>query len=147
MFQPLHEPDKNRVGFFDRVICMLRNRFRDHGDTHHLNRGLFHSCLLDEAIGAVREFARMHPLAPRVLVGFSLGGNFALRVALHGPRAGLQLDGAVAVFDVADNNTLHRILNEWADIVPAQFETDPLVDLDSAQRVLAGQVAAKKDSP
>ena len=60
------------------------------------------------------------------------------------PRVGR---GAVAVFDVADNNALHRILNEWADIVPAQFETYPLVDLDSAQRVLAGQVAAKKDSP
>jgi len=29
VFQPLHEPDKNGVGFFDRVICMLRNRFRD----------------------------------------------------------------------------------------------------------------------
>ncbi|HEX6612659.1 MAG TPA: alpha/beta fold hydrolase [Rhodanobacteraceae bacterium] len=81
---------------------VFRLNFRDHGDTHHLNRGLFHSCLLDEAIGAVREFARMHPLAPRVLVGFSLGGNFALRVALHGPRAGLQLDGAVAVCPVID---------------------------------------------
>ena len=60
------------------------------------------------------------------------------------PRVGR---GAVAIFDVADNNALHRILNEWADIIPAQFETYPLVDLDSAQRVLAGQVAAKKDSP
>jgi len=60
------------------------------------------------------------------------------------PRVGR---GAVAVCDVVDNNELHRILNEWADIIPAQFETYPLVDLDSAQRVLAGQVAAKKDSP
>ena len=32
------------------------------------------------------------------------------------PRVGR---GAVAVFDVADNNALHRILNEWADIIPA----------------------------
>lgn len=81
---------------------VFRLNFRDHGDTHHLNRGLFHSCLLDEAIGAVRNFVRMQPLAPRVLVGFSLGGNFALRVALHGPQAGLPLDGAVAVCPVID---------------------------------------------
>ena len=60
------------------------------------------------------------------------------------PRVGR---GAVAVLDVADNNELHRILNEWADIIPAQFETYPLVDLDSAQRVLVAQAAAKKDSP
>jgi hypothetical protein len=53
--------------------------------------------------------------------------------------------GAVAVFDVADNNSLHRILNEWADIIPAQFDTYPLVDLDSTQEMLAAQAAAKKD--
>ena len=81
---------------------VFRLNFRDHGDTHHLNRGLFHSCLLDEAIGAVRAFTRMHPLAPRVVVGFSLGGNFALRVALHAAHAGLKLDGAVAVCPVID---------------------------------------------
>ena len=34
--------------------------------------------------------------------------------------------GAVAVFDVEDNDGLHRILNEWADIVPAHFDTYPL---------------------
>lgn len=81
---------------------VFRLNFRDHGDTHHLNRGLFHSCLLDEAIGAVRTFLRKHPVSPRVVVGFSLGGNFALRVALHGPNAGLMLDGAVAVCPVID---------------------------------------------
>jgi len=52
--------------------------------------------------------------------------------------------GAVAVFDVEDNNALHRILNEWADIIPAHFDTYPLVDLDATKRMLAGQVAAKK---
>src|SRR5262249_47560721 len=30
--------------------------------------------------------------------------------------------GAVAVFDVESNEALHRILNEWADIIPAEFE-------------------------
>jgi muconolactone delta-isomerase len=52
--------------------------------------------------------------------------------------------GAVAVFDVVDNNALHRILNEWADIIPAHFDTYPLVDLEATQRMLAGQVAATK---
>jgi hypothetical protein len=55
--------------------------------------------------------------------------------------------GAVAVFEVADNDALHRILNEWADIIPAKFETYPLVELDAAKRTLAEQVSAKKDSP
>ncbi len=81
---------------------VFRLNFRDHGDTHHLNEGIFHSCLLDEAIGAVRTFVRDHPLTPRVVVGFSLGGNFALRVALQGPRSGLPLDGAVAICPVID---------------------------------------------
>ncbi len=52
--------------------------------------------------------------------------------------------GAVAVFDVADNNALHRILNEWADIIPAHFEIYPLVDLEATQQMLAAQVAGKK---
>jgi len=81
---------------------VFRLNFRDHGDTHHLNEGIFHSCLLDEAIGAIRAFVATQPLRPRAVVGFSLGGNFALRVALQGPDAGLPLDGAVAVCPVID---------------------------------------------
>ena len=51
--------------------------------------------------------------------------------------------GAVVVFDVEDNNALHQILNEWADIVPAQFDTYPLIDVEAAKRMLAAQMAAK----
>jgi hypothetical protein len=36
--------------------------------------------------------------------------------------------GAVAVLDVKGNDVLHRILTEWAEIVPAQFDVYPLVD-------------------
>jgi muconolactone delta-isomerase len=49
--------------------------------------------------------------------------------------------GAVAVFDVADNNALHQILNEWADIIPAHFDTYPLIDAEAAKRMLATQAA------
>jgi muconolactone delta-isomerase len=49
--------------------------------------------------------------------------------------------GAVAVLDVADNNALHQILNEWADIIPAHFDTYPLIDVEAAKRTLATQAA------
>jgi muconolactone delta-isomerase len=49
--------------------------------------------------------------------------------------------GAVAVLDVASNDALHRLLNEWADIIPTHFDTYPLIDVDAAKRMLAAQVA------
>jgi hypothetical protein len=48
--------------------------------------------------------------------------------------------GAIAVLDVESNEALHRILNEWADIIPAHFDTYPLLDIEVAQRMLAAQV-------
>ena len=50
--------------------------------------------------------------------------------------------GAIAVFNVEDNDALHRILNEWADIVPAHFDIYPLIEADAAQRMLAAQTPA-----
>ncbi|UXI68309.1 YheT family hydrolase [Tahibacter amnicola] len=76
---------------------VFRLNFRDHGDTHHLNPELFHSCRLDEVVGAVQEVARRFPSRPLVLAGFSLGGNFALRIALRAPAVGLPLSYALAV--------------------------------------------------
>jgi muconolactone delta-isomerase len=57
------------------------------------------------------------------------------------PRVGR---GAVAVFDVESNDVLHRILNEWADMIPAHFDTYPLVDLAATKQLLAAQVAGKQ---
>jgi muconolactone delta-isomerase len=54
--------------------------------------------------------------------------------------------GAVAVLDVADNDALHKILNEWADIIPAHFDVYPLIDAQAANRALAAQVASKAAS-
>ncbi|MEO7325851.1 MAG: alpha/beta fold hydrolase [Dokdonella sp.] len=79
---------------------VVRLNFRDHGDTHHLNPELFHSCRIEEVVGAVAAIERQ--FAPRALAiaGFSLGGNFALRVALHAPAAGIALTYALAVCPV-----------------------------------------------
>ena len=76
---------------------VFRLNFRDHGDTHHLNRELFHSCRIDEVVGAVAEVARRFSDRPLVIGGFSLGGNFALRVALRAPAAGIPLAWTFAV--------------------------------------------------
>jgi len=44
--------------------------------------------------------------------------------------------GAVALFDVASNEELHALLNEWAEIIPAHFEIHPLIDAAAATRYL-----------
>jgi len=76
---------------------VFRLNFRDHGDTHHLNREIFHSCRIDEVVGAVAEVVRRFGERPLVIGGFSLGGNFALRVALRASAAGIPLAWAFAV--------------------------------------------------
>jgi hypothetical protein len=82
--------------------AVFRLNFRDHGRTHHLNPEIFHCCRLDEVVGAVGEVAREFPTRPLALVGFSLGGNFALRVATRGPAVGLRLAHVIAISPVID---------------------------------------------
>jgi predicted alpha/beta-fold hydrolase len=90
---------------FERGFDVVRLNLRDHGDTHHLNRELFHSCRLPEVVGAVRGLQRMFHRKPLNLVGFSLGGNFALRVAAQAGNAGLDLARVIAVSPVLDPET------------------------------------------
>ncbi|KLD65132.1 YheT family hydrolase [Dyella japonica] len=81
---------------------VFRLNFRDHGDSHHLNEALFHSCRIDEVVHALGDIAQRFPSRPMVLAGFSLGGNFALRAAMHAPAAGLPLSYALAVCPIID---------------------------------------------
>ena len=67
----------------ERGCITVRINFRDHGGTQSLNEGLFHSCRIDEVVSAVAAVRRQYPSLPLYLAGFSLGGNFALRVAAH----------------------------------------------------------------
>lgn len=82
---------------FARGYNVIRLNLRDHGGTEHLNAGLFHSCLLDEVIGAVRTLQQQYQITDLSLAGFSLGGNFALRIAAKAEQAGLQIRKVVAV--------------------------------------------------
>jgi predicted alpha/beta-fold hydrolase len=82
---------------------VVRINFRDHGNSHHLNPGIFYAVLLDEVFEAVRLTAAEATGRPVFLVGFSLGGNFVLRIlkkCREDPIDGLA--HAVAVSPVLD---------------------------------------------
>jgi predicted alpha/beta-fold hydrolase len=76
---------------------VFRLNLRDHGDSHHLNEELFHSCRLDEVCGAVAAIQKLFPEQSVSLAGFSLGGNFALRVVAEATQRGLRIDKVVAI--------------------------------------------------
>lgn len=89
---------------------VFRLNLRDHGESHGLNEELFHSCRIDEVVLAVTEIAAGKGDQPLFLAGFSLGGNFALRVALRAPAAGIDLRRVIAVSPViSPHNALEAI--------------------------------------
>ncbi|MBN2254379.1 MAG: alpha/beta fold hydrolase [Deltaproteobacteria bacterium] len=69
--------------FFNHGFDIFRLNLRDHGDSHHLNEGLFHGGLIEETHRAVQNIATVSGGKPFYIIGFSLGGNFVLRIALR----------------------------------------------------------------
>jgi hypothetical protein len=84
----------------DEGFDVFRLNLRDHGESHHLNVELFHSNRIDEVVGAMGAIAARFAERPLLLAGYSLGGNFSLRVALRAAQAGLPLARAVAICPV-----------------------------------------------
>jgi uncharacterized protein len=87
---------------WERGFAVFRLNLRDHGATHHLNSELFHSCRILEVVGAVRAVQQRAAARSLAIVGYSLGGNFALRVAVRAPAAGIALRQVIAVCPVLD---------------------------------------------
>ncbi|MFT5889242.1 MAG: putative alpha/beta-fold hydrolase [Zhongshania sp.] len=93
---------------------VFRLNLRDHGHSHHLNRELFNSARLDEVIGAVRAIHQTYPHEWQFLAGFSLGGNFALRIAAKAAEAGLDIQHTIAICPVVDPaNTMQALEKGW----------------------------------
>jgi predicted alpha/beta-fold hydrolase len=90
---------------FARGISVIRLNQRDHGGTHALNRELFHSCRLPEVVGAVARVQALYPAHRLLLAGYSLGGNFCLRVGARAAGAGIRIARIVAVCPVLDPAT------------------------------------------
>jgi predicted alpha/beta-fold hydrolase len=87
---------------FERDFDVVRLNLRDHGESQHLNVGLFHSCRLAEIVGAVRSLQSRYPRHELSCVGFSLGGNFGLRLGARAASEGLDIAHIVAVCPVID---------------------------------------------
>jgi len=106
---------------FEQGFDVFRLNFRDHGDTHHLNPGIFHSCLLDEVVHALQDIQQRTGVKSWALSGYSLGGNFALRVALAAPAAGLLLDQVVAVCPVVSPANVLKAMEDGPSVYENYF--------------------------
>ncbi len=143
---------------------VFRLNFRDHGPSHHLNEDIFHSCRLDEVVGAVKCIQTMFPTARTTIAGFSLGGNFALRVAARAPRAELSLERAIAVCPVLRPHSAMEILehgplvyrwyfrDKWKrslrlkqSMFPQRFDFGPILSQRSLKAMTATLVARFSD--
>lgn len=62
---------------------VARLLLRDHGGSAHLNEAMFHSGRIDEVVAAVNALCTGYPNPGAGLMGYSLGGNFTLRVLAH----------------------------------------------------------------
>ncbi len=93
---------------------VFRLNLRDHGDSHHLNRELFHSTRLDEVLNAIARIQATYPHDWNFLAGFSLGGNFALRIATAAKPDKIKLDYSIGICPVVDPvKTIAALENGW----------------------------------
>ncbi len=110
---------------FSKGCDIFRLNLRDHGESHHLNEGLFHGALIEETVQAVRDASHL-ARGSLYIVGFSLGGNFALRIALKASSPAIaplrevfcispSLDPHKATRAIDESLLLYRhyFLNKW----------------------------------
>lgn len=97
-------------------IDVFRLNLRDHGDTHHLNEGVFNSTLIHEVMCAVENLQKKLPYSQSHLVGFSLGGNFALRLAAMAHEFDIKLHSVSAfcpAIHAAQSNVVLNQRSNW----------------------------------
>lgn len=122
---------------------VFRLNLRDHGGSHHLNREPFHSARMDEVLHAVGAAQALDGSPRLFVVGFSLGGNFALRVGLQGPAKGLQPRLSIGISPaIHPESTVHAIdqgpalirryfLDKWQKTLKAKKTAWPELDFSA----------------
>ena len=123
---------------------IVRINLRDHGDTTHLNSGLFHSALIDEVIELARHLMKEGGARPCGLIGYSLGGNFALRLARAIPElTTLAICPAIHPYETMrqiESSVIYRnyFVTKWRKLFrekqrhfPALYDFSPAMSLSS----------------
>jgi len=97
-------------------IDVFRLNLRDHGDTHQLNKGIFNSTMIGEVVNAVEDIQSSLVYPKYHLCGFSLGGNFGLRLAASAHDRSISL-ATVSAFcpaiHAAQSNTVLNKRSNW----------------------------------
>lgn len=119
---------------------VVRLNLRDHGDTSHLNTGAFNSARLGEVVDACNQIAQQSRRSS-VIVGYSLGGNFALRVAAATGIPALAIcppvdpQASCKAIDSGSSIYRHYFLNKWRRSLAAKETAHPtLYDFSEARR-------------
>jgi predicted alpha/beta-fold hydrolase len=100
---------------------VFRLNFRDHGETHHLNKDLFNSTRLQEVLEAVKFLCHKFGGEHNLLCGYSLGGNFCLRVANVAKQEKIALHQAIAICPLLHPPTTMDMLNNGFPIYEKYF--------------------------
>ncbi len=152
--------------FYEHGYSVVRLNLRDHGESHGLNSGLFYATLLDEVKDAVSQAARLAGQRPAFLAGFSLGGNFALRIAASGlPQTAKNLRHIAAISPVLDPrkataaidaNPLIRsyFLKKWRKslkkkqrLFPSLYDFTDVLSLNSCRKITDALITTYSDYP
>jgi predicted alpha/beta-fold hydrolase len=91
---------------------IFRLNLRDHGNSGYLNKELFNSSRIKEVVNAVKEIQNLFPHRKNYLTGFSLGGNFCLRVAARATESEIQIKQVVAICPVINPYKTNRNLHD-----------------------------------
>lgn len=125
---------------WDAGYSVLRLDLRDHGDSYHLNQALFHSARLSDPLGALTDIARRLPGGDTpVVIGWSLGGNFALRLGLHGPAHGLGIRHVLAVSPAINPLATAEAIDAAPWFYPWYFRRKWFRSLAAKERAFPGQ--------
>ncbi len=102
-------------------LSVVRLNLRDHGPSHYLNKGIFNSTLLPEVIDAVEHIQHLFPYEFNTMIGFSLGGNFTLRLAADAFGRKINFKQCIAFSPALDPAITMQALNQPMNKIYEQY--------------------------
>ena len=102
-------------------IDVFRLNLRDHGNTHHLNKYIFNSTMIEEVMTGLEDLQSRLSYEDYSLVGFSLGGNFSLRVAALAHDKAISLSKVITFCPAIHAKPSNALLNQPKNYIYGQY--------------------------